>query len=140
MGSCYNGLAVAYIHRLMQKTERLYTAWECSRSDEAEETGMPRSRSDDDDVSGLLYGRAQKEKLYSKQKENKMIQHWLVGKNVKWYTLEETSGKRRDYRRQYHAGRVLHVDESNTLASVQKTNGDVCIVDVCELEKETNKQ
>ena len=69
-----------------------------------------------------------------------MIQHWLVGKNVKWYTLEETSGKRRDYRRQYHAGRVLHVDESNTLASVQKTNGDVCIVDVCELEKETSKQ
>lgn len=43
----------------MQKTERLYTAWGCSRSDEAEETGMPRSRSDDDDVSGLLYGRAQ---------------------------------------------------------------------------------
>ena len=63
MGSCYNGLALAYIQRLMQKTERLYTAWGCSRSDEAEETGMPRSRSDDD-VSGLLYGRAQKEKTF----------------------------------------------------------------------------
>ena len=71
MGSCYNGLAVAYIHRLMQKTERLYTAWGCSRSDEAEETGMPRSRSDDDDVSGLLYGRAHKKKktfIYTERK------------------------------------------------------------------------
>ena len=124
----------------MQKTERLYTAWGCSRSDEAEETGKPRSRSADN-VSGLLYGRAQnifehkKKNFIHNRKKTKMIQHWLVNKKVHWNTLERGDTKSVSWYRQSHRGRVLDVDSTGTVAAVQEEQGNVVLVEVCELTK-----
>jgi hypothetical protein len=58
-----------------------------------------------------------------------MIQHYLVGKHVGWYTLEEKHGKKKDFVRVYRNGMVKQVDDSNTLALVESEGID----QVCEI-------
>lgn len=55
-----------------------------------------------------------------------MIQHYMVGKQVSWYTLElKPAGNKKDYVRVYKSGMVKRVDDSNTLALVQCEGKDI---------------
>lgn len=64
-----------------------------------------------------------------------MIQHYLVGKTVGWYTLEEVKrGKRKDFVRVYRTGKVIDVDSSNTLALIESDNEKIA-TDIAELTR-----
>ena len=107
---------------------------------ETAETSIQRSRSADD-VSGLLYFSKQNRSEHKKKnfihnrKKTKMIQHWLVNKKVQWNTLERGDTKSVSWYRQSHHGRVLDVDSTGTIAAVREEQGNVVLVEVCELTK-----
>lgn len=65
-----------------------------------------------------------------------MIQHWMTGKTVGWYELvKSTRGNKLDFVRVHQTGRVLRVDDSNTLALVKDSKGKEFVIELCELTK-----